>query len=69
MKKSNLISFAAGIVIAGGSWFLRTRPFWDDRTVYSDAAYNAMWNITGGIVVVGCIAIAYGIYGILKDLL
>lgn len=68
MKKSNLISFAAGIVIAGGTWFLRTRPFWDDRTVYSDAAYNAMWNITGGIVIVGCIAIAYGIYGILKDL-
>ena len=69
MKKSNWFALLFGIIIAGGTWFLRTRPFWDDRTVYSDTAYNAMWNITGGIVVAGCLLLAYGIYGIIKHFL
>lgn len=69
MKRSNFFAFAGGILLSGSMWFLRERPFFDNREIYSDAAYNTMLNITGGLIIVGCIGIAYGVYGILKDLL
>lgn len=68
MKKIHLFSFAGGIVLAGSMWFLRTRPFWDNKAIYSDATYNSMWIATGVAVGIGCLAILFGIKGIVNDL-
>lgn len=69
MKKSNFISFAAGILLAGSMWFIRDMPMWDDRVRFSDVEYNTMLSITGGLIVLGVVGILYGVYGIVKSLL
>lgn len=67
MQLLHFITLSVGIFLVFGGWFLRTRPFWDDRKKYSDSQYNSMWTATGVAVAIGLVCLGITVYGVIKD--